>query len=113
MISKSPLNERLTAETFDNGIHGSLFLGITTGRVVSTNDLQQMGRIYVHCPELGDPPNLRPEDFESLPPCTYLSPLAGATASETMRGSDEYQTSGPVPYGFWAIPKVGALVAVV
>ncbi len=109
----SPFRERAVGNVYEAGVRGNLFTGVTIGTVVSTNDPQQMGRLYVHCPELGDPPDMRPEDFEQLPLCTYISPLAGSTPGTFERGPEEgHTTSGPTPYGFWAIPKLGAQVAV-
>lgn len=95
------------------GSRGNLFLGATIGTVVSTSDPQQMGRLYVHCVELGDPPTLRSEDIEQLPLCTYISPFAGFGGSTLTRGPEqESTTEGPTPYGFWAIPRRGDQVLV-
>jgi hypothetical protein len=108
------LQERQRAMDQDSGLRGLTFFGVTLGKVVSTNDPQQMGRLYVLCPELGDPPNMAPEDFESLPLCSYLSPLGGSTMSRYLRGpNDGEQSVGPISYGMWGIPKEGATVAVV
>lgn len=108
----SILAQRTVANMSEMGIRGTLFTGLTVGTVVSTNDPQQMGRLYVHCPELGDSPSMLESEFESLPLCTYLSPFAGSASSTLLRGTQEEQTTGPVPYGFWSIPKRGAQVAV-
>jgi len=104
--------QRSAANFSEHGIRGTLFTGLTIGTVVSTNDPQQMGRLYVHCPELGDSPSMLESEFESLPLCSYLSPFGGSASSTLLRGTQEEQTTGPVPYGFWAIPKRGAQVAV-
>lgn len=106
----SHLAQRAQSAVQDNG---GLYYGVTLGKVVSTNDPQQMGRIYVHCPELGDPPTMNPEDFESLPLCSYLSPLGGTTTSRYSRGPDDKYSQGPLTYGIWGIPKEGATVGVV
>jgi hypothetical protein len=95
-----------------DGIRGATFYGVTLGRVVSTDDPQQMGRLYVLCPELGDPPDLSPEDFTSLPLCTYMSPFGGVTESDQARGPEDTHSKGPITYGMWAIPKRGAIVGV-
>lgn len=108
MLSHLAQRVRSSAQS-NNG----LFYGVTLGKVVSTNDPQQMGRLYVHCPELGDPPTMNPEDFESLPLCSYLSPLGGTTTSKYGRGPDDAHSSGPLTYGIWGIPKEGATVGVV
>lgn len=97
----------------DTGPRGTTFYGITAGRVVSTNDPQQMGRLYVLCPELGDPSDLPAAAIESLPICSYLAPFGGSTPSTFARGpEDETYTTGAVTYGMWNIPKLGAIVAV-
>lgn len=87
------------------------FTGLTIGTVLGTSDYQQMGRLYVLCPELGDPPDLDPTRFLELPPCTYVSPLAGSIGTNA-RGSDDYTSEGAIAYGFWSIPKIGSSVAV-
>jgi hypothetical protein len=109
----SIFDQRMQDATHQVGPRGSLYFGITLGKVVSTNDPQQMGRLYVHCPELGDPPDLNPEDFETLPLCSYLSPLGGSTGSRFTRGPNDDSSPGPLTYGIWALPKEGAIVAVV
>ena len=95
-----------------SGIRGLSFYGITLGRVVSTDDPQQMGRLFVLCPDLGDPPDLDPDDFTSLPPCTYMAPFGGTTESDQARGPADTYSRGPLTYGMWAIPKRGAIVGV-
>lgn len=105
---------RQRAQSFDEGagLRGAAFYGVTLGRVVSTDDPQQMGRLFVLCPDLGDPPDLDPSDFTNLPPCTYLAPFGGITESDQSRGPDDTYSQGPVTYGMWAIPKRGAIVGV-
>jgi phage baseplate assembly protein gpV len=108
--------ERTQYVNSDASRGGALFYGVTTGRVVSTNDPQQMGRLYVHCPELGDPVDLAQDEYEDLPLCTYCSPLAGTSTSILKRGPsyelEKNLTNGPVTYGMWNIPKPGATVVV-
>lgn len=96
--------ERLTAPYAG----GNKFDGITSGKVVDTNDPQQMGRIRVLCPTLGD--DAFEENFENIPWSSYASPFGGAVISENLsRGPDnETKTPGTVAYGMWGIPKVGA-----
>lgn len=84
---------------------------ITVGEVVDTNDPQQMGRLRVRCPALGDKES---ELIANIPFAIYASPLAGF-GDLTKRGptnSDDGITGGPVAYGMWNIPKVGAYVLV-
>jgi len=106
------LQNRAQALNETAGLRGIAFYGITLGRVVSTDDPQQMGRLFVLCPDLGDPPDLSPADFTSLPPCTYMAPFGGITDSTQARGPDDTYSQGPVTYGMWAIPKRGAIVGV-
>jgi len=84
------------------------FTKLTVGEVIDTNDPQQMGRLRVVCPALGD------TDFtpiKDLPWATYVSPFGGIVDSGT-RGRGEYETVGPVAYGMWNIPKVGSTVLI-
>lgn len=80
--------------------------GLIEGVVVDTADPQEMGRMKVWCPSIdGDSPNI-----EMLPWVTYLTPLAGQ-ASDYPAGNGG-KSVGPVSYGFWAVPKVGAAVII-
>lgn len=82
-------------------------LNLVDGVVLATADPQQMGRIKVWCPGV-DGDNY---DVETLPWVTYVSPLAGQTRNYPA-GSSGKVTPGLHSYGFWAIPKVGAMVLV-
>lgn len=77
------------------------------GVVVDTSDPQQMGRLRVWCPAV-DGEGI---DVETLPWARYVSPFAGQAIGYPA-GSTSAQTPGPVGYGFWAVPKVGATVIV-
>lgn len=81
---------------------------ITIGQVVDVNDPQQMGRVRAFCPGLGDKSEKKIED---LPWCIYVSPLGGMVDVGT-RGAQESEVTGPVAYGMWNIPKLGAHVLV-
>jgi len=81
---------------------------LTLGEVVDTNDPQQMGRIRVACPRFGDLNNTVVED---IPWATPISPLAGINESAS-RGRGDDRTFGPVAYGMFNVPKVGATVLV-
>ena len=87
------------------------FDGITTGIVVDANDPQQMGRIRATCVSLGDRLDIPITD---VPWCSYASPFAGTTQVGTRgAGSDPaVKSTGPISYGMWAIPKVGAQVLI-
>lgn len=89
----------------------SSFNGITEGFVVDTNDPQQMGRLRVWCPSLGDNSNTNIGD---IPWATYMSPLGGFDRTSTRgRGDDTDNISiGPIAYGMWNIPNEGASVVV-
>jgi len=79
------------------------------GVVIDTSDPQQMGRVKVWCPAIdGD------EDEyirDNIPWASYVSPFAGQ-AYDYPAGQAGMSTPGPVSYGFWAVPKVGATVII-
>lgn len=81
---------------------------LTIGRVVDTNDPQQMGRVRAFCPGFGDNGQLQ---VKQLPWAMYVSPLGGIVERGS-RGVDESEVGGPVAYGMWNVPKVGAYVLV-
>jgi len=81
--------------------------GLIDGVVVDTADPQEMGRIKVWCPSIdGQNPNV-----DILPWVLYVSPLAGQAYGYPAGGSSA-ASSGPVSYGFWAVPKLGAQVLI-
>jgi len=82
--------------------------GFTVGTVVDTNDPQQTGRLRILVPGYGDNPSMPVGD---VPWAMYISPLGGSV-SNIERGSDLDPGDGPVSYGFWSIPKIGAAVVV-
>lgn len=83
--------------------------GLTMGVVISTDDPLQQGRLQVFCPALGDDPD-KPA---ALPWSAYIMPFGGVIDNSSyVRGADAKTTSGPVHYGFWAIPEVGSYVLV-
>jgi len=86
----------------------TVFYGITLGTVVDVNDPQQMGRIRVMCPALGDTANT---PVTNLLWASYAAPFGGITTCGT-RGPEQQSSSGPVSYGMWAIPKVGSYAIV-
>jgi len=96
---------RIKNQRPDNGSFNQLTIGI----VVDSNDPQQMGRLRAICPTLGD-------SFDSpigdIPWAKYISPLGGMTSTGSRGPDDNSPTDGPVSYGMWAIPKVGARVLV-
>jgi hypothetical protein len=67
-----------------------------------------MGRIKVYCPDIDD----ERAPIDQLPWCAYISPFGGVTTDWTV-GPDGEKRPGVQAYGFWAIPKIGAMVAVV
>lgn len=80
----------------------------TIGLVVDTNDPQQMGRVRAFCPAWGDSDS---QPVSAIHWAMYVSPLGGVT-NMGKRGTEEEEVSGPVAYGMWNIPKVGAYVLV-
>ncbi len=81
---------------------------MTIGRVVDTNDPQQMGRVRAFCPGFGDQTELT---VQQIPWALYVSPLSGVSTFGR-RGAEKSPISGPVAYGMWNIPKIGAYVLV-
>lgn len=80
---------------------------LVDGVVVDTSDPQEMGRFKVWCPAIdGQDPVI-----DDLPWVTYISPLAGQ-AYEYPAGGSGAKSVGPVSYGMWAIPKLGARVII-
>lgn len=82
---------------------------LVEGIVVDNSDPQEMGRVRVWCPSKdgeGDSTKIK-----SLPWARYMSPFAGQ-ADGFQGGSRGGQPTGPVSYGFWGIPKLGATVVV-
>jgi hypothetical protein len=80
---------------------------LVEGVVIDTSDPHEMGRLRIWCPSIDG-------EFEVpdvLPWAQYVSPLAGAAYGYPAGGSGKKST-GPVAYGFWAIPKIGAKVLV-
>ena len=86
----------------------STFNKMTLGEVVDTNDPQQMGRLRVVCPSLGDSMDTPIKD---IPWATYITPFGGISDTGS-RGRKDHDTTGPVAYGMWNVPKVGSTVLV-
>jgi len=76
------------------------------GVVVSTDDPQQEGRVQAWVPSVDGPE--APADLPWARPCF---PLAGQTR-DYPAGAEASEAPGLVSYGLWAVPKVGAIVAV-
>lgn len=91
-----------SVEYFHNGIPF-----ILEGQVVASDDPDQMGRLKVWVQAL-DGENF---DIANLPWAEYVSPFGGFTV-DYPAGSEGAQTNAHSAYGMWAIPKVGASVAV-
>lgn len=87
------------------------FNNLTMGEVVDTNDPQQMGRIRVWCPTLGDNENT---PLGNIPWASYISPLGGVDRVSARGRTDDYDgiSVGHVAYGMWNIPNVGSTVLV-
>jgi hypothetical protein len=80
---------------------------IMEGQVVASNDPDQMGRLKVWIPSV-DGQNFV---IDELPWTDYASPLAGFTV-DMPAGGTPVANNSHAAYGIWAIPKVGASVAV-
>lgn len=82
-------------------------LVITVGRVMDTNDPNQMGRIRIYIPAIDRETSL----VGDLPFAMYCSPFAGHQQVPS-RGPTTTYTKGPVAYGLFSVPKVGTDVVV-
>lgn len=81
---------------------------ITIGTVVDTNDPQQMGRVRVVCPALGD--SLQ-SPVEDIPWAMYVTPFGGQTSTGT-RGCGLTTSEGGISYGMWGIPQINSQAVV-
>ncbi len=82
-------------------------LTISVGRVVDTNDPNQMGRIRVYIPGL----DRDTSTVGDIPWAMYSSPFAGHQHVQSRGPSGDF-TTGPVAYGMFNIPKVGTDVLI-
>jgi len=80
---------------------------ISIGIVVDNDDPLQQGRLRIFCPAYND----NPKKLLHLTWSAYVSPVGGVISQDNFaRGhipGTEF-TTGPVHYGFWAIPEIGA-----
>lgn len=83
-------------------------LVISVGRVVDTNDPNQMGRIRVYIPVIDRNTSL----VGDLPFAMYCSPFAGHQHVQSRGPTANAYTTGPVAYGFFSVPKVGTDVVI-
>jgi len=80
---------------------------MSVGIVVDNDDPLQQGRLRIFCPSYND----NPKKLLHLPWAGYVTPVGGAIDNRKYtRGhvQGEETTVGPVHYGFWAIPEIGA-----
>ena len=80
---------------------------ITDGIVKDTEDPQQNGRLKIWCPALDG----EEFDIDLIPWAEYATPFGGVT-NDFSAGRTKAKSQGPVSYGFWALPKIGAQVLV-
>lgn len=80
----------------------------TFGKVMDTNDPEQMGRVRVRCAGFGDKVD---KSMIMLPWAFPISPLAGVV-SHGLRGVEQETIDAPVAYGMWNVPKTGSYVLV-
>src|SRR5665213_409407 len=81
---------------------------ISVGRVMDTNDPNQMGRIRVYIPAIDRNTSLEGD----LPFAMYCSPFAGWAHVQSRGPETTSYTTGPVAYGFFSVPKVGTDVVI-
>ena len=95
------------AHSSENGDLTHLPDYISVGFVVNNDDPLQQGRLQIFCPAYNDDP----KKLLHLPWSAYVSPVGGvisqsAYARGHIQGSEN--SVGPVHYGFWGIPEIGA-----
>lgn len=105
------LLEDFISNSAENGDLTALTDNLTVGFVVDNDDPLEMGRLRVFVPAYNDDP----KKLQHLPFCSYVSPSSGvvsqtAYARGHLPGSES--SDGPVHYGFWDIPEIGAHVIV-
>lgn len=99
--------EEFISNSSESGDPTLLNKTISLGFVVDNDDPLQQGRLRVFCPAYNDDP----KKLLHLPWCAYVSPVGGVISQTGYaRGHVEGNESsdGPVHYGFWAIPEIGA-----
>lgn len=82
-------------------------MNLMEGVVVDVSDPQQMGRVKIWVPAVDG----EMYKVENLPWTIFVSPLAGQTR-DFPAGAEGSPAKGLVSYGWWAVPKKGALVIV-
>lgn len=82
-----------------------LYHGVMVGEVISTADPKQEGRVQAFVPSLDH------EKSDAVPWAMQCSPFSGVT-QDMQRGRGGETSAGPVAYGLWAMPKVGARVII-
>lgn len=91
----------------ENGDLTQLSKTISIGFVVDNDDPLQQGRLRIFCPAYND----NPKKLLHLPWAGYVSPVGGVISqSAYARGHVEGRefSNGPIHYGFWGIPEIGA-----
>jgi phage gp45-like len=83
-------------------------LTFSIGRVVDTNDPNQMGRVRVYIPNLDKETSL----VGDIPFAMYCSSFAGHNQVQSRGPETDTFTTGPVAYGTFSVPKVGTDVIV-
>jgi len=95
----------------ENGDLTNLTNHLSIGFVVDNDDPLQQGRVRAFCPAYNDDP----KKLLHVPWSAYVSPFGGAVnQNQYVRGSmeDNATSNGPMHYGFWAVPEIGAHVLV-
>lgn len=88
----------------------NVYTGISIGTVVDTDDPQQMGRVRVLVEAYGD---TKFNDTSNLPWAMMCTPFGGMMhQSNFYRGPTDASTTGPIAYGMFNAPKVGAVALV-
>lgn len=97
------VKRRMTVDREDRQMINSITIGVVT----DNDDPSQEGRLKVFCPAI----DYNETTSDDLPWSSYATPFGGVV--ENMKvGVNEDIRKGAYAYGWWAIPKIGALVFV-
>lgn len=77
-------------------VDGKIYVGIVKNNI----DLQKMGRLEVHIPDIGGDP----DDSSKWFVVSYASPFAGATSIENNKKDSHEESGTQKSYGWWAVP---------
>jgi hypothetical protein len=81
------------------------FPGPYVGYVKNPTDVNRMGRLFVHIPELhGEYDEINKSQSQQTVPCQYCSPFAGQTPLANTADDPREFANTQKSYGFWMVP---------